>query len=321
MPAAVRRIDGHAHVASTHFIPKDFLLGVARNMIAKVARRSLVASESEVMRHLVAQHQDHQADQLVAEMENAGIDSTVLLLPDFTLALHCELDMAEMSARHHAIRQRHPGRFHVFQGVDPRRGAEGARFFEHTLREYGFEGLKLYPPCGYSPSDPRLNPYYEICEAHRVPVLFHSGPTSPALPFGFSHPDLVDDAALRFPRVNFIIAHGGVTNVDAAAALCAYRPNVYLDISGFTSSLHPRGWQGQLGDLFRMKINHKIIFGTDWPLAKSTGTLKQAIDQLLAATGPLQGIPAHEINSIMGGCMNHLLPPLRAVARGASAAV
>lgn len=321
MQVAGRRIDGHAHVASTHFIPKDFLLGVARNMLAKVAQRARVANETEVMRHLEAQHQDHHADQLVAEMDRAGIARTVLLLPDFTMTLPCELDIAEMAARHHAIRRRHPGRFHVFQGVDPRRGAEGVRFFEHTVCEYRFEGLKLYPPCGYSPSDPCLFPFYEICAAYRLPVLFHSGPTSPVLSFGFSQPNLVDEAALRFPGVNFIIAHGGVNNVEEAAMLCAYRPNVYLDISGFTTSLHPQGWQGQLRDLFRMKINHKIIFGTDWPLARSTGTLQQAIDLLLATDGPLQGVPAHEINSIMGGCMNHLLPPLREISRSASAAV
>src|SRR5262249_21122080 len=156
---------------------------------------------------LEAQHQDHDADQLVREMDQARVAMTVLLIPDFSHALECPLSIEDMAARHHEIRQRHPGRFYVFQGGDPRSGSAGVDFFERTIVEYGFDGLKLYPPCGYSPSDERLFPFYEVCAQRRLPVLLHTGPTSPVLQFECAHPSLVDRAALCFPSVNFILAH------------------------------------------------------------------------------------------------------------------
>src|SRR5690606_26723281 len=97
------------------------------------------------------------------------------------------------------ICERHPGRFYVFAGVDPRWGLDGIRLFERGVGEYGFHGLKLYPPCGYSPSDPRLYSLYEICASRGLPVLTHVGGTSPALAFDTSDPILLDQAARSFP--------------------------------------------------------------------------------------------------------------------------
>lgn len=38
-----------------------------------------------------------------------------------------------------------------------------------------FFGVKIYPCLGYLPSDPRLRPIYEICEAKNIPILTHCG--------------------------------------------------------------------------------------------------------------------------------------------------
>jgi predicted TIM-barrel fold metal-dependent hydrolase len=46
-------------------------------------------------------------------------------------------------------------------------------------------------------------------------------PTSPLLIFAYSDPALVDDAARDFPAVAFILAHGGVNNVEAACLMAA----------------------------------------------------------------------------------------------------
>jgi predicted TIM-barrel fold metal-dependent hydrolase len=42
---------------------------------------------------------------------------------------------------------------------------------------------------------------------------------------------LIDDAARAFPEA-FILAHGGVNNVEPSCLMSACRPNVYLDFSG-----------------------------------------------------------------------------------------
>lgn len=305
----MRIVDGHAHVASMRFIPTEFVTGVARNIAAQAVNSpSKRLSVEQIQSVLIAQHQDHYADELVRDMDAAGIAMTVLLAPDFSHALRCSLSVAEMAAEHHKIRQRHPGRFYVFQGIDPRSGREGVELFERAIVEYGFNGLKLYPPCGYSPSDERLFPAYEICARRGLPVLLHTGPTSPVLDFNFAHPSLIDRAAREFPGVSFILAHGAVHHTRTAVELCAYRPNVYLDISAFPGILHPLGWQQQLKDLFRLGINHKIIFGTDWPLFRMTAGTRSCLEELMADGGPFTGVPAREIEVIMAGTIERLIP-------------
>ncbi|MEI5100732.1 amidohydrolase family protein [Streptomyces sp. PmtG] len=156
---------------------------------------------------------------------------------------------------------RHPGRFWVYIGVDPRRGPEGVSAFERMVDAYGLDGVKLYPPCGYSPSDPGMYPYYEICAARSLPVFVHTGPTARSLDYEPAHPMNVDRAARDFPAVDFVLGHGGLTHVETCAYLAAYRPNVYLDTGGFASAPSLSAWPEHLNRLFRLGVNHKIVFG------------------------------------------------------------
>lgn len=309
--AAVEIVDGHAHVGSMRFVPDSFVHGIAENISSTAPATNHDNTVAQVAGFLEAQHQDHLADELIAQMNAAGISKTTLLIPDFTMTLPCSLSIEDMALCHHQIRQRHPNRFFILQGVDPRAGAKALSFFEKTILEYGFDGLKLYPPCGYSPSDQRLFPFYELCSDLGLPVLLHTGPTSPVLSFRFSSPYLIDEAARSFPRVNFILAHGGVNNVNESVALCAYRPNVYLDTSGFLTVLHPHGWEAHLRELFSLKINHKIVFGTDWPFGRLAGGQKRTIDQLFSKDGPLDALPLGDVRNIMGLNMRRLVEAQR----------
>lgn len=300
-------VDAHCHIASTRFIPPAFFEGLCSNIAARLAATGVRKSIADLMEMYTKLSQDHEGDTLITEMDSAGIAQAVVLLPDFSYVMKSELSIAEMYAQHDAIQKRHAGRLFVFGGVDPRWGADGLALFEKGLADYGFRGLKIYPPCGYSPSDRMLYPYYEICQARRLPVLLHVGPTSPALEFGFSHPGLLDRAALDFPGVNFILAHGAVNHVEACTSLCAYRPNVYLDISAFLGSMHPGGWQAALAELFKLNLNHKILFGTDWPVFRYSGGHKKVMDLLRAGGGPLAGVSGHQRQWLMSRNILRLL--------------
>jgi predicted TIM-barrel fold metal-dependent hydrolase len=298
-------VDGHCHVASTRFIPVGFLADVAAGLHRRLLAHGQAMSEDKILAGLVRQHQDHTADQLVREMDKAGIAQAVLLAPDFSQVMDCELTPGEVAAAHFAIKQRHSGRFHVFGGIDPRtRG--GALEFESWLARGWVDGLKLYPPCGYSPSDARLFSYYEVCARFGAPVLTHVGPTARRLEYGYAVPELIDEASRKFPSVNFILAHGGVTYTDRCVGLCRYRENVYLDFAGFTGAFQLSGWQKALADLFRMGVNHKVIFGTDWPIFRMSGGLQRVLGQLcqLLAEAPDQKM----VSRILGGTISALVP-------------
>lgn len=65
-----------------------------------------------------------------------------------------------------------------FIHIDPRR----AGFFEllkKSVEEWGFRGVKIYPPLGYFPYDKDLNPVYEYCIEKNLPVLSHCSPYNP----------------------------------------------------------------------------------------------------------------------------------------------
>jgi predicted TIM-barrel fold metal-dependent hydrolase len=59
-----------------------------------------------------------------------------------------------------------------FAAVDPRRPGVVSTTIR-LLEEGTFRGIKLYPPLGYAPDDPRLEPLYAYADDHGIPVLTH----------------------------------------------------------------------------------------------------------------------------------------------------
>lgn len=300
-----RIIDAHCHVASTKFIPREFLQGVAGAMHRRLISYGQKITKDQIFEMLVKQNQDHLADELVAEMDAAQISQTILLVPDFSQAMTCEMPIQEMAQHHDQIRCRHPGRFRIFMGTDPRKGRSAVTDFEICIDRYAIDGLKLYPPCGYSPSDPALFPYYEICAHAGLPVLLHTGPTAQSLDFTYSHPSQIETASRTFPNVNFILAHGGVNYVKPTVDLCRYRENVYMDIGGFTGAIHHQGWQAHLRELFSYGVNHKIIFGTDWPVFRMSGGLAKVVR--LLRDNVINKLNSRERQLILAGTITRLL--------------
>lgn len=260
-------LDFHCHVAAEMCFPPSFRNGVVDNMAVALESKGIKATKEKMRLMHDATMQDPLCDQLVSEMDEAGIAEAVLLLPDFTYALRDSTHTIEELINHHKlVTDRHPDRFRVLVGVDPRWGQDGIALFEKAIVEYGFDGMKLYPPCGYRLSDPLLYPYYEICAQYSLPVLSHIGATSPVLDFEVALPIYVDKPARDFPGVDFVLAHGSVHYPDECAMLCNNRPNVYIDVSGYEAV-----GVSSLNTLFRRGINHKILFGTDWPIFRLQG--------------------------------------------------
>jgi predicted TIM-barrel fold metal-dependent hydrolase len=303
----VKVIDSHCHVASEEHIPKSFVGGAVANMAVALSAQGIDLPPSKLQDRYLAQMQDPLCDKLVAEMERAGIGHSVLLVPDFTWALgDCTLSIEESFDKHREVLARHPGKFTVFGGVDPRWGADGIDLFERSLVSFGFGGLKVYPPCGFSPSDPSLFPYYELCAHHEVPVLVHIGPTSPALSFVNTNPFELDRAAREFPTVNFILAHGSTSFAEECTMMCRFRPNVYLDVSAYQN--HPRDPpHDPIRRLVARGINHKVLFGTDWPVFRLQGNQRKFVEELIDDDGPLEDTSPGDRELFLHGNVERLI--------------
>lgn len=308
IPDHMTVIDCHCHIASLEHTPISFIEGSIANMVASLSAQGVPVTAKKLTNFFLNKMQDPLGDELVAEMEEAGIGKAVLLIPDFTYALKdCKLTIEESFFRHREVLLRHPGKFEVFGGVDPRWGKDGVALFERSLVEFGFRGLKLYPPCGYSPSDPSLFPYYELCAHHHVPVLLHIGPTSPVLDFSTSNPFLLDAAARSFPTVNFILAHGAISFVEECVMMCRFRPNVYLDISGYQGTLGYDPVVTGVRHVVSAGINHKVLFGTDFPVFRLQGDQKTFLDAVAGENGPLMELNERERSLVLHKNIERLL--------------
>lgn len=281
----MRVIDAHAHVASDRFVRRSFVEGIADNEAARLGGTLDSRARNRIVDMILAQLQDHDASGFVRAMDDAGVAGAMLLNPDFTYGEASDLsDYAEQLELHDKIVECHQGRLAYFGGPDPRWGRVGVDLFERSVKVGRCAGLKIYPPCGYCPSDEALYPFYEICEANSLPVLLHTGPTSASLEFRFADPARIDGAARAFSKVNFILAHAGVFNVDAAVQQVAFRPNVYLDMSGYAGETsancagHALRTSGALEN-----FSHKILFGTDWPIFAQAGSYRSIVGQATGA--------------------------------------
>jgi predicted TIM-barrel fold metal-dependent hydrolase len=77
---------------------------------------------------------------------------------------------------------------------------------------------------------------------------------------------MLDQACRDFRTVNFVLGHGGSHYVDDCAMMAAFRPNVYLEFSGFQRAGALKAALARLAGLFDRGLNHKILFGTDFPV-------------------------------------------------------
>src|SRR5690606_31111031 len=100
---------------------------------------------------------------IVAEMDEAGVDMSVLLVADFAARRgDAPFDIQEENHFVVEARKAYPNRMIAFYGIDPRRlGA--VESFERAIKEWGVQGLKLHPSVGFFPHDRVCYPFYELC--------------------------------------------------------------------------------------------------------------------------------------------------------------
>jgi predicted TIM-barrel fold metal-dependent hydrolase len=141
--------------------------------------------------------------------------------------------------------------------------------------EAGFRGVKLLPHSDhFYVNDERLYPLYEELSEAGLPVLMHIGSSIfTGTKLKYCDPMAVDEVAMDFRRVNFIIAHvGRGLWQDQCFFLSRIHPNLYIEISG----LPPAKLLSYFPDFERHA--GKIIWGTDWPAVPSMRKNREAIE-------------------------------------------
>jgi hypothetical protein len=179
------------------------------------------------------------------------------------------------SARAVAEATRHLPNIHVVAGISwATFGPDAVAELRSLLEAGALKGLKLYP--GYEPfypADEKLRPAYELAEEFDVPVMIHTGDTYSATgKVKYAHPLHVDELAVDFPRVKFLICHLGNPWFRDCMEVVYKNSNVYTDISGLTLGAFNDRFEAymrqQLKEMILWGVDpNRVLYGTDWPLA------------------------------------------------------
>jgi predicted TIM-barrel fold metal-dependent hydrolase len=130
--------------------------------------------------------------------------------------------------------------------------------------DLGAVALKIHPVhAGIAVNDNSLYPAYALCQAVGIPVIVHCGTSSfPGSRNVFADPILLDDLLRDFPRVDFVLAHGGRGWwYDAAAFTALSSERVWIELSG----LPPSRLREYYAKHNWARLSRRMIFGTDWP--------------------------------------------------------
>jgi len=169
-----------------------------------------------------------------------------------------------------AFAQANPDIAIPFASVNPNRGLEGVREAKRLIAA-GVRGLKLHPPIQqFSPDDRVAYPLYEVFAEARLPVLFHTGHSGigtgmrggGGIRLKYGNPMPIDDVAVDFPDMPIVMAHPSFPWQDEAISICLHKPQVYIDLSGWS----PKYFSPNLIQYSNTLLKNKVLFGSDYPL-------------------------------------------------------
>lgn len=172
-------------------------------------------------------------------------------------------EMAELAAEHADI-------LIPFASIDPAKGRLGAREARRLVEDFGIRGFKFHPTYqGFYPNDRSAYVLYEAIEEAGVPALFHTGQTGVGagmrggngMRLKYSNPIYLDDVAADFPDMKIILAHPSFPWQEEALAVATHKPNIHIDLSGWSPKYFPEILVRYANTLLR----DRVLFGSDWP--------------------------------------------------------
>lgn len=176
--------------------------------------------------------------------------------------------------------KKNPDVYIGFASVDPWRGITSIDEVKRAVEELGLKGFKFHPGTqAFYPNDRQFYPIYEEISKYDVPILIHTGTTGigAGMPGGggvklhSSRPiPFIDDIAADFPNINIIMAHPSWPWQDEALAMAIHKPNVYIDLSGWS----PKYFSPALIQYANSKLQDKFLFGSDFPVIMPERWLK-----------------------------------------------
>jgi len=154
-----------------------------------------------------------------------------------------------------------------FASIDPAKGRMGVLEARRLVEQHGTRGFKFHPSLQeFHPNDRAVYALYAEIEALGVPALFHTGQTAAVAGGGvrlkYSNPLALDDVAVDFPDLKIVLAHPSFPWQEEAISVALTKPNVYIDLSGWS----PKYFPPILVQYANTLLRDKVLFGSDYPV-------------------------------------------------------
>jgi predicted TIM-barrel fold metal-dependent hydrolase len=297
-------IDTHYHLmpAVTEKMAEDmanYTLGAARIMGKRMTQETIIKTALETW-------PDPTGERLIALMDEAGIDLTVICMVDNAGIPQLTPERIQKANRIVGdVARRYPKRVMALAGVDPRR-PEAPDLLRQCFDEFGVRGLKYHPDYGYDPVSPESYKVLEVLADHKGILLTHTGPLPPPSRCKFAEPRLLADLGVDFPELKVIAAHMGAIDWRSWANLAAHQPNLFGDLAMWDLRAFSQYelFCRELRDILDYVGPNKVLFGTDNPIFNTIEPTRNWV-QLL------KDLPTHaphgikftedEVAAILGG--------------------
>lgn len=263
-------IDFHAHVFAKGWVPNRFFEGIATLAAASMQKKGMDACATDIAKMMADNDGDPHGDELIKEMDGAGIDRTIVLPIDYGIGLgEPDITVEELNHNYRDMAERHGDRLIWFAGIDPRR--EHAAELLTQLIEEGARGLKLQQACGFYPTDKDTYRLMQILADHDLPVLFHCSHMIPPFKSKYCEPRYIDELSIDFPNLKIIAGHLGTAIAYREwIPILKTRNNVFGDISLWQEAAKRDYDQfcRSVRDLLDHVGHEKVLFGSDTPASR-----------------------------------------------------
>ena len=144
-------------------------------------------------------------------------------------------------------------------------------------KKFGVLGEITSQYAGASLSDPKYDPYLALAEEFDIPLALHSGTMPPGTTQDecclkararFGHPELIEDALNRHPKLRLNLMHCGYPYLEETIAILMQYPQVNADLGAIDWLLPRPAFHSYLQALVDAGHTKRLMFGSDhmyWP--------------------------------------------------------
>jgi predicted TIM-barrel fold metal-dependent hydrolase len=204
---------------------------------------------------------------LLSEMDATRVEQAVILPIVFGFPFGDDL-----SNRWHAAITRADARARLRLGasVHPDDPERIAQLEQQATR--GARVVKLHPTMQrFYPDDEKMMELYAACEHLGLIVFLHCGRAGiePESTQPYALPRHYEVALSNFPRLRFVLGHGGARDAAAALDLALRHDNAWLGVHGQSVT--------QLAEMVRRTGGERLLFGSDWPFYHVASSLAKVL--------------------------------------------